>query len=322
MGFYFVFALLVLNFFLINLFVGVLCDQFLDAKAKADPLLFLSLTDSQRQWIEFQQFIPKLKPKGGARQENQKKNRLREAFGQFIESQVVEIFLIMCIIGNIVTLAMNFEGQTPSYVKSLETVNLVFTGVFILEALLKIIALGFGKYLSSAWNIFDFLIVATSISEIIINNLSSNPSNLHFLRMGPQIIRILRILRVLRVLKLIKRLESLKKLLETLVSALPQIANVGLLYFLVFYIYAIIGVMLFKDITIGQQIDDNNNFSDAGAAIVLCFKMVTGENWWQFMFDCYRLPPDCDPARNCGSSKLCDIMIYFLYFDFFGETQT
>lgn len=291
-----------LNFFLINLFVGVLCDQFLEAKAKADPLRVLSLTDGQRQWIEFLEFLPKIKAKKGTRTDKQN-NKFQVFFRKIIESRQFELLLILCIIGNIITLAMNYEGEPESYTQKLETVNYFFTGAFMLEALLKIVGLGFHKYFHSGWNIFDFLIVVTSTAEIIFVQLSTGNNNINFIRVGPQIIRIFRVLRVLRILKLIKRLETLKKLITTLITALPSIANVGLLYLMVFYIYAILGVLLFKDVKTGMQIDDLNNFSDAGSALVLVFKTVTGENWWQFMFDCYRLPPDCDPKNNCGSGK-------------------
>lgn len=302
MGIYFVFALTVLNFFLINLFVGVLCDQFLEAKARSDPLTSLSLTDSQRQWNEFLDFFPKIKAKKGGKSQK-KENKLRLLLLNFVGSKYFEFFLILCILGNIITLAMNYEGQTPGYVKTLETINYVFTGVFIVEALLKVLALGPIRYSLSLWNIFDFFIVATSILEIVMTRIQGQVKNFQFLRVGPQLIRVLRVLRVLRVFKLIKRLETLKKLMATLVSALPSIANVGFLYFMVFYIYAIIGVMLFQDVKEGLQIDDHNNFSNAGSAILLCFKMVTGENWWLLMYDCYNVPPDCLPGANCGSCK-------------------
>ena len=46
-----------------------------------------------------------------------------------------------------------------------EATELYFLGIFCVEALLKIVALGFilhkGSYLRSVWNIMDFIVVVT-----------------------------------------------------------------------------------------------------------------------------------------------------------------
>ena len=300
-------SLAVLNFFLINLFVGVLCDQFVEAKEKYNPYNVYDLTENQRLWLDFLSYLLKVKPK--AIKPLKTNEKCRGIFKKIIKSNIFEIFLIICIMMNIIVLGMTYEGEPDSYTYDLELVNYIITGVFILEAFLKILALGIKDYFSSNWNFFDFFIVATSIAEIIIDKiLQSQTNSINFLRIGPQIIRIFRIMRVLRVIKLIKRLETFKKLIGTLISALPSIMNVGLLYFMVFYIYAVIGVILFKDVRTGVQIDDYNNFHNVGLAIILCFKMVTGENWWQFMFDCYKVPPYCDPAATCGSGNYLIIL--------------
>ena len=121
-----------------------------------------------------------------------------------------------------------------------------------------------------------------------------------FLRVGPQIIRIFRVLRVTRVLKLVRKLQSLSKLIETLISALPSIANVGALYLLVYYIFAILGVFFYGNIT-GNVIDSYNNFQNVWYSFVTCFRMVTGENWWVIMYDCYRTDSACVPGQTCGN---------------------
>jgi hypothetical protein len=52
-------------------------------------------------------------------------------------------FIMVCIVFNITTMAMTYEGSLPAYDGALETINLVFTSVFITETALKIIAYGF-----------------------------------------------------------------------------------------------------------------------------------------------------------------------------------
>lgn len=274
------------------MFVGVLCDQFLEAKKKSDPYFNFSLNESEIRWVEYQHYLPKVRPKSKKVEEEEQKKENCSKLKRFVDSKIFEVFLILCVAGNVIVLALSYDGEPISYEKKLELINYVFTGVFIFEACLKIPTLGIKKYYSSGWNNFDFLIVITSLTEIIVDQVLLVDS-VQLLRITPQLIRIFRILRVLRVIKLIKRLSTLKKIIATLISALPSIGIVGLLYFIVFYIYAIIGVILFRNVIEGDYIDDYNNFTNVGYALILCFKMVTGENWWGFMFDCYKKTETC-----------------------------
>ena len=50
---------------------------------------------------------------------------------------------MVCIVLNILTMAMTYEGSIPAYDNALENVNLFFTSVFISETTFKVIALGF-----------------------------------------------------------------------------------------------------------------------------------------------------------------------------------
>ena len=56
----------------------------------------------------------------------------------FISSSFFDYFIMACIICNILTMAMAFEGSTVEYDSTLESVNLFFTIVFIIELILKL----------------------------------------------------------------------------------------------------------------------------------------------------------------------------------------
>lgn len=270
-----------MNFFLINLFVGVLCDQFIKTKYNYSPEKLYFLSEYQQKWLQYQQLLIKTRP---LTQGLVSKNSFRILLYRIVNSSYFDGFLVFCILGNIVILALNYDGSSENYVSILEFINYLFTGVFLVEFLLKISAFGTSLYFQSNWNLFDLFIVISSIIEILLSNILKTSHS--FLRIGPQIIRIFRVLRVTRIFKLIKKLKSLQKLIETLVLALPSILNLGLLYLLVFFIYAILGVFLFKDVNSGKVFDDYNNFQNIIYASVLLFRMVTGEGWWDFMFDC------------------------------------
>ena len=287
------------------MFVGVLCNQFVEARQNNSPENTFFITAEQKRWISFQSLI--LKSTSSKVATEIPTNPIRLFFHKIVKHKAFDYTLMVCIVTNIVSLGLNYEGASDAYNNALENINYGFTAVFVTEFLLKVTAFGPKIYFASNWNRFDFLIVICSLAEIIITQ--SITGSVSFLRVGPQIVRIFRVLRVTRVLKLIKRLQSLSKLIETLISALPQIANVGTLYVLVYYIYAILGTFFYGNITTGQIVDSYNNFLNVFYAFVTCFRMVTGENWWVIMYDCY-ITTDCIPGETCGNG----IFILFLYY--------
>ena len=113
----------------------------------------------------------------------------------------------------------------------------VFLGLFVVEAVLKVSALGFvmhkWAYLRDAWNVGDFLIVVTGVASQV-----ASDSNLG----------ILRLVRLMRPLRAIRRVRGMRVLVNTLVQALPMMADVLWLMLLVMYIFAVLGIQMWKGI--------------------------------------------------------------------------
>lgn len=105
-----------------------------------------------------------------------------------------------------ITLALHYDQASPIMLSVLFYSNLVFTALFALESTLKIIGMG-RLYFNSKWNVFDFIVVLSSIGEILIFYLST--SAVTILRVAPQIIRIFRVLRVTRIIRLINKSKGL-----------------------------------------------------------------------------------------------------------------
>jgi len=75
---------------------------------------------------------------------------------------------MLCILVNSVCLAIydySDENETTAWNKTLNVFGDVFTVVFLLEAVVKILAMGFiigpYTYLRDGWNVMDFIIVLT-----------------------------------------------------------------------------------------------------------------------------------------------------------------
>ena len=82
-------------------------------------------------------------------------------------------------------------------------VDLILTSIFVIEALIKIIAYGFlfnGKesYMRNYWNLLDFIIIFFSVFSISSPNINLS------------IFKIFRLLRILRPLRIISRNKGLK----------------------------------------------------------------------------------------------------------------
>lgn len=118
-------------------------------------------------------------------------------------------------------------------------IDIVVTILFTFEMVFKIIVFGFainGKesYIRSAWNLMDFVIVASSFVS-----LSLRGSNVSALKM-------LRMLRVLRPLRMISRNQGLKIAVSSLVNSLPYIRDVIVVSLLFLLLFAILCTNFYK----------------------------------------------------------------------------
>ncbi|CAI9544004.1 unnamed protein product, partial [Staurois parvus] len=84
--------------------------------------------------------------------------------------------MFVLILLNTICLAMQHYGQSCSFKEAMNILNMLFTGLFTVEMILKLIAFKPKHYFCDAWNTFDALIVVGSIVDIAITEI--NVSNL------------------------------------------------------------------------------------------------------------------------------------------------
>merc|ERR1711988_1522962 len=190
--------------------------------------------------------------------------------------------------------------MTAEFRMFLRISNYIFTLIFIYELVVKYIAFGCkrfhrGSYPRSlaGWNNFDWFIVFISILGILFDDVIGADN----LPIDPAILRILRILRVARILKLLKSAKDLVILLTTVSRSLAQVGNLGLLLGLLFFIYAALGIELFGRLACTDSnpcdgISEYANFENFGMAVLVLFRLSTGDNWNGMMKDGLReVPP-------------------------------
>ncbi|XP_030019172.1 voltage-dependent T-type calcium channel subunit alpha-1G-like [Sphaeramia orbicularis] len=160
-------------------------------------------------------------------------------------SHYLDLFITIVIGLNVITMSMEHYQQPKELDEALKICNYIFTLIFVLESVFKLVAFGFRRFFKDKWNQLDLAIVLLSIMGITLEEIEVNAS----LPINPTIIRIMRVLRIARVLKLLKMAVGMRALLDTVMQALPQVGNLGLLFMLLFFIFAALGVELFGDLS-------------------------------------------------------------------------
>jgi hypothetical protein len=154
-----------------------------------------------------------------------------------VDTPAFEWFILVLIFASSVTLC--FEDihldESPDLKSVLYWTNLAFSIIFIIEMLLKWIALGFHKYFTSFWTLLDFLIVFVSLFSLLIEE----NENL-------RVLRSLRTLRALRPLRAISRWQGMRIVVNALMYAIPSIFNVLLVCLVFWLIFSIMGVQFFR----------------------------------------------------------------------------
>jgi hypothetical protein len=122
---------------------------------------------------------------------------IRKYISNFVASKYFRRIVLSAIVVNTLSMGIEYHGQPPSLTNALEYSNLVFTSLFAIEMILKIIADGCLKYIKNAYNLFDGGIVLMSVIELQGNKNSG--------------LSVLRTFRLLRVLKLVRFMPTLRR---------------------------------------------------------------------------------------------------------------
>lgn len=149
-------------------------------------------------------------------------------------------------------LTINWYSQPVKVDDTLDYINYSFAIIFLIEACLKIFALGPRNYFFDKGNFFDFLIVFFSI-------VSSIFSLLFKVDFGAST-TFIRALRISRIFQFVSLARQIKILFETFIVTIPSLTNIGGLLLLFLYIYSVLGVFLFADVRLQEYLDIHANF--------------------------------------------------------------
>ncbi|RVE70489.1 hypothetical protein OJAV_G00065000 [Oryzias javanicus] len=289
---YFVVFIIFGSFFTLNLFIGVIIDNFNQQKKKIRDLNIF-MTEEQKKYYNAMKKLGSKKPQKPI---PRPQNKIQGMVFDFVTQQVFDISIMILICLNMVTMMVETDDQSDETENVLYWVNFIFIVVFTTEFLLKLFALRH-YYFTNGWNIFDVVVVILSIVGMFLADLIEK----YFV--SPTLFRVIRLARIGRILRLIKGAKGIRTLLFALMMSLPALFNIGLLLFLVMFIFSIFGMSNFGYVKHSAGIDDLYNFETFGNSMIILFMITTSAGWDGLLLPILNYPPDCDSnLENPGTT--------------------
>uniref|UniRef100_A0A672M0F5 Sodium channel protein type 2 subunit alpha-like n=1 Tax=Sinocyclocheilus grahami TaxID=75366 RepID=A0A672M0F5_SINGR len=204
--------------------------------------------------------------------------KMKEWVKFMVNDPFLDLTITICIVLNTLFMALEHYPMTDEFNRMLSVGNLVFTGIFTAEMVLKIIALDPYYYFQQGWNIFDSLIVSLSLMELGLSNVEG--------------LSVLRSFRLLRVFKLAKSWPTLNTLIKIIGNSVGALGNLTLVLAIIVFIFAVVGMQLFgknyescvckisRDCVLPRW-----HMKDFFHSFLIVFRVLCGE-WIETMWDC------------------------------------
>ncbi|XP_034041683.1 sodium leak channel non-selective protein isoform X1 [Thalassophryne amazonica] len=283
----------------LTLFVGVVIANFNENKGTA------LLTVDQRRWEDLKSRLKIAQPLHlPPRPEN---GGFRAKMYDITQHPFFKRGIAVLVLAQSVLLSVKWDVD-DQVTFPLATMSVVFTFIFVLEVTMKLIAMSPAGYWQSRRNRYDLLVTSLGVIWIVLHFALLNA---YTYMMGTCVI-------VFRFFTICGKHVTLKMLLLTVVVSMYKSFFIIVGMFLLLLCYAFAGVVLFGTVKYGENINRHANFSTAGKAITVLFRIVTGEDWNKIMHDCMVQPPFCTPDKHrywetdCGN--YAGALIYFCSF--------
>ncbi|XP_014800564.1 PREDICTED: sodium channel protein type 5 subunit alpha-like isoform X4 [Calidris pugnax] len=291
---YFVIFIIFGSFFTLNLFIGVIIDNFNQQKKKLGGQ-DIFMTEEQKKYYNAMKKLGSKKPQKPI---PRPLNKYQGFIFDVVSKQAFDVSIMILICLNMITMMVETDDQSQEKVNILHKINMLFVAIFTGECIIKMLALRH-YYFTNGWNIFDFVVVILSIVGTVLSDIIQK----YFF--SPTLFRVIRLARIGRILRLIRGAKGIRTLLFALMMSLPALFNIGLLLFLVMFIYAIFGMANFAYVKKEYGIDDMFNFQTFANSMLCLFQITTSAGWDGLLNPILNTgPPYCDPnLPNANGSK-------------------
>ncbi|RXM37240.1 Sodium leak channel non-selective protein [Acipenser ruthenus] len=258
----------------LTLFVGVVIANFNENKGTA------LLTVDQRRWEDLKSRLKIAQPLHlPPRPDN---DGFRAKMYVITQHPFFKRTIAVLVLAQSVLLSVKWDVDDPVTVP-LATMSVAFTFIFVLEVTMKSIAMTPAGLWQSRRNRYDLLVTSLGVIWVVLHFALLNE---YTYMMGACVI-------VFRFFSICGKHVTLKMLLLTVVVSMYKSFFIIVGMFVLLLCYAFAGVVLFGTVKYGENINRHANFSTAGKAITVLFRIVTGEDWNKIMHDCMYWETDC-----------------------------
>ncbi|CAO3640711.1 unnamed protein product [Mucor fragilis] len=280
-----------------QLFVGVIIEKFKERNG------ITTLTTAQRKYMDLQRLLSSVKPTIKVFRPESKLRQI--CYDMVIQKHGKFNRLMMCVIClNIVAIASEFQNE-PHWLEELQDYSyLGFTIIYVVECIIKLLGLGWKKWIRSKWNWFDCIIASCALLLLI----------LRFALPDLWTLRVERYCLVLAAFRLGEGIDSLQTLYHTIAKSMPSIIQVSAVFMVAMCLFAMLFMEFFGLTKYGIYGTAHVNFRDYGNALLLLVRATTGEAWNAILIDYTVQYPNCNKSSNyleddCGSP----FWAYFLF---------
>ncbi|KAM4850576.1 cation channel sperm-associated protein 1 [Urocitellus parryii] len=210
------------------------------------------------------------------------------------------IFLVVCL-NTVMLVAQTFAEVEIRGEWYFLVLDCIFLCIYVMEALLKIIALGLA-YFFDFWNNLDFFIMLMAVLDFVlmqVNSLSFSFYN-HSLFRILKVFKSMRALRAIRVLRRLSVLNSLQEVTGTLGHSLPSIAAILTLMFTCLFLFSVVLRALFHK-------SDPMRFQNIFTTIFTLFTLLTLDDWSLIYMD----------SRARGAWYIIPILMIYIIIQYF-----
>lgn len=289
---YFVTFLLIVGYFVISMFVGVIVENF-QLSMPAIPNVDDGQNDAEESDADAGSAAILLPARKGA---------VRQRCFDIMHHPCFEIVLAILISINVLIMALEHYDQPSDLGVAIEISNVVFTAIYCTEVVVKVLGVGAGEFIRQPWNRFDTFVAVSSFIGCFFDLLGDDTV------VDASILQAVRVMRVARVIKLLKMTKGLASLLTTVWSSMPQVLNLMILLSILFVAASSLGMKLFGEVKCLPDepcygFSKHANFQNAGMAALTLFRVATGDDWVGIMRDGTR-----------GQHGVVTTVVYFISF--------
>lgn len=257
--------------FVLTLFVSVFMRNYTEQTGVA------FLTTDQRAWLELRKLLRQVSP---SKRPSSKK--VRESWKEWCYRRAItkngrwQRVVTGCLVFHVVLLCLEWYPSPGLWLRTRDFIFLALTVFYIANIIIRIIGLSWSRFRRSSWDLYSIASVSGTIVTTVL--LLSNFQQRDYVQLH-------KLFLVSIALLLIPRNNQLDQLFKTAAASLTPIANLLATWFVLFLVYAIAFTQTFGLTRFGSNETGNINFRTVPKALILLFRMSSGEGWNQIMND-------------------------------------